>query len=999
MANSQGSVDLVIRAKDETQRAINSAKTALDRFAQAQARTAARRNFLADSRKAAEDAGKAYLEAGRAAEELGRKTQGGAAGTKKQKTAFDEARRAAVEAKKAFRETGVAYLQASGKSGSGRGSFAAFDAVASGASRAEAGLERLAATQQRVAAANDRATASAQRNGAAMQTQGGRADVASKVASAYSTRQGRGPLGLRPYELTNLGYQINDLVTQVASGTSPMQALAQQGGQIIQLFPKAAVSVLRMVPAIAAVTAVVGPMIAAFSRVSGLESDTRKFEAALTATADAATYSAEELASATQALDDMGASGDDARKMVQQFVKDGLNPVFFEDFGDAARDLAKITGQDLVEANKLLSEGLTGTYDDFKAMDDVLNVATKAERNRIRVLFESGKADEARRMAAELTFRRLDDGAKKLSGPWSRAAEGFGRAWTNLLNAVGNWAIVRGAIDLIGRLGRQLEWLTQLMGGAGQAVADARQLQSLDQDIAEKRDRRARIASSGGDPRARREAMDAIDADIERDLSEARTIGTRRGQATARRMASLTVPTERGAKEAEDRARAQRPSRSGGESEAERRAKAQAEFVDGLRAENAERVFQLSLLDETERQQRILTAIREAETEAAKVGLELTAQQRADITRTVGALYDGEQALKASETVNRALLDLAKARGEQESRNAYVARKVAEDTEGWLFAQKVAYAGLLAAQWDAEDASRQRTESEKKVNDLMQIRSDLLDQIEFYDNAGQTATADTLRVRLEEVNGELALAVDQAINFLTALGGPEAESALMNLGMIRDQLRGVGQSAVTTGKEINDMISQGGAQAFDRFAQQLVETGNLFTSLRDAFLQFAADFLRQIAQMIVKQAILNAIGGATDGGTGSGGIGGQIAGWINGIVRHQGGGTSGGAQRSVPVAAYANAFRYHGGGIAGMNPFKPGEVPAVLRAGEVVDPGDGSVFQKMFGGGRGGQQSVKVVNVLDPADMLDRALGNDEGERIFMNFVRRNSEAFKAVLG
>jgi hypothetical protein len=38
--------------------------------------------------------------------------------------------------------------------------------------------------------------------------------------------------------LQNLSYQINDVFTQLASGTSITQTLSQQGGQIFQLFQK-----------------------------------------------------------------------------------------------------------------------------------------------------------------------------------------------------------------------------------------------------------------------------------------------------------------------------------------------------------------------------------------------------------------------------------------------------------------------------------------------------------------------------------------------------------------------------------------------------------------------------------------------------------------------------------------------------------------------------------------------------------------------------------------
>ena len=71
----------------------------------------------------------------------------------------------------------------------------------------------------------------------------------------------------------------------------------------------------------------------------------------------------------------------------------------------------------------------------------------------------------------------------------------------------------------------------------------------------------------------------------------------------------------------------------------------------------------------------------------------------------------------------------------------------------------------------------------------------------------------------------------------------------------------------------------------------------------------------------------------------------------------------------------------------------------MLKRGEVVDPGDGSIFGEVFGGKQGGTGSVKIVNVFDPADMLDKGLATEAGEKVQMNFFRRNAGAIKAVLG
>ncbi len=49
---------------------------------------------------------------------------------------------------------------------------------------------------------------------------------------------GGGNLKLSSFQKTNLSYQINDVLTGLASGQNPAQILAQQGGQIAQIFSK-----------------------------------------------------------------------------------------------------------------------------------------------------------------------------------------------------------------------------------------------------------------------------------------------------------------------------------------------------------------------------------------------------------------------------------------------------------------------------------------------------------------------------------------------------------------------------------------------------------------------------------------------------------------------------------------------------------------------------------------------------------------------------------------
>jgi len=202
---------------------------------------------------------------------------------------------------------------------------------------------------------------------------------------------------------------------------------------------------------------------------------------------------------------------------------------------------------------------------------------------------------------------------------------------------------------------------------------------------------------------------------------------------------------------------------------------------------------------------------------------------------------------------------------------------------------------------------------------------------------------------------------------------------------------------IQTGQQINQSIANGVSAAFDRFAKSVAEGKNAVASLKDAFLQFASDFLRQIANMIVQQAIYNAL---TDGGKNpGGGAGGIISSVIKGLfkapVAHQGGviGSAGLPTRAVNPGWFTNAMRYHDGGIAGL---KPGEIPAILKRGEVVDPGDGSVAGPMFGGA---QPNIKIINAIDAGDMVQQGLNTKVGESAILNLVRNNPRAFRAAMG
>lgn len=303
-------------------------------------------------------------------------------------------------------------------------------------------------------------------------------------------------------------------------------------------------------------------------------------------------------------------------------------------------------------------------------------------------------------------------------------------------------------------------------------------------------------------------------------------------------------------------------------------------------------------------------------------------------------------------------------------------------------------AGALFDQKHREDAltesKRLAAEATSNVVGLEQQRKTLMSELQNSLNEGDTEKADTVRGEIEAITAKLKEALPLAMQMAQALGDEKMIATLNKVALGVDTIK----VQVTNAKEINESFARGGVGVFTDFAKAIASGSNAIQALGQSFLAFAADFLLQIGQMIIQQAILNALQ--------SSGFGKGVAGFVNGLfgAKHSGGivGTGGDAKRSLPAAWFANAQRYHGGGIAGL---KPNEVPTILQKNEEVlttqDPRH--MFNGGGGAGGGAQQDIKIVNAFDSADMLAKAMETKPGQRVLMNFVRTNATLIKGALG
>lgn len=296
---------------------------------------------------------------------------------------------------------------------------------------------------------------------------------------------------------------------------------------------------------------------------------------------------------------------------------------------------------------------------------------------------------------------------------------------------------------------------------------------------------------------------------------------------------------------------------------------------------------------------------------------------------------------------------------------------------------------------------------EGEINNLLSTRSDRLKTIADMEAASLITSAQartqtegaiaTIQPRVESL-------VDTARVFAESLRGafdPVAVDAFIaKLELAKTSGKALTASVGITGKQIEDMIGTRSVQAFgamsDAIGGAITGQNSWSAAIRGtgvAFLKFAADFIREIALMIVKVTLLKSIQGS--------GVGGTFSEAIGALIKHEGGvvGKGTGPSRQVSPSLFSLAPRYHGGGIAGL---APGEYPAILKRNEEVltqaDP------RNVLNGGLPQsqaapvQQTTKIINMVDSGSVVSEGLSSQEGERAIFNFIRANRTGLKQIL-
>lgn len=364
--------------------------------------------------------------------------------------------------------------------------------------------------------------------------------------------------------------------------------------------------------------------------------------------------------------------------------------------------------------------------------------------------------------------------------------------------------------------------------------------------------------------------------------------------------------------------------------------------------------------------------------------------------RTTERLTEGQQEVEQQRLIN-----------DGKAREAEIEKAIAEakkENPAITAAQIEQIRQQTGALYDLKQVKKEDKAQEKeaeavmqRINALLAQRVALQAQLKAAQQAGDTTKVTETETAIAEVNTQMDAAIAKAREMWAAIGGAAADTALIKLdtaAIKAANLATKAQQNFIDWSRVGQLFASGLASAFDKFAQAVANGEDVAEAAKTAFLEFASEFLRQIAQMIIQQAILNALQSFGFGGGGSG-IGGAIAG-----IFHRGGvaGRAGSDRRRVNPAIFANAQRFHDGRIPGL---APSEMPAIIEKKEEILTEDDPrhILNGGLSSGAPAPVSLKNINMFDAPSFLEAALQSKIGEQAILNFISANPQAVNAALG
>jgi tape measure domain-containing protein len=271
---------------------------------------------------------------------------------------------------------------------------------------------------------------------------------------------------------------------------------------------------------------------------------------------------------------------------------------------------------------------------------------------------------------------------------------------------------------------------------------------------------------------------------------------------------------------------------------------------------------------------------------------------------------------------------------------------------------------------------------ERAINDLLDERNSKIEYINALKENGLISEVEAFNAINETqaaYNGRIQELVGIIMPLLQAIAGDDTDArqswaqkmiADMELLTVKVQQYTAAQKVALN---LGSQFAAGAASAIVKLGQGLAgvidgtnSLSDAFKGAMDAFRTFAADFLQQIAQMIIQAIILQAIKNAISGGSG-----GYVDAAIGAFTQHTGGIVgAGNSRRMVNPAVFAGAGYFHEGGLPGL---RANEVATILKKGEEVVTEDNP---RHVGNQAAASPNIQLIASIDPVETVLAAMSD-----------------------
>ena len=245
--------------------------------------------------------------------------------------------------------------------------------------------------------------------------------------------------GLSAYAYQNLSFQVNDVITSLASGISPMQTLAQQGGQIYQILQMGeggvggalkgigqtvtgAIRGLGLLGgAFAAAGVAAGTALVTWYQFSGAQKDTERALMGVGRASGATVGSINAIATAAAASGQI--STREARSIANAFAATGQISVdAIGGLTEITAKYAKVMGQDLATAGAGLAQAFADPEKGAVTLNRQLLILNATQLESIQTMARQGDRLGAQRALSAALAQGVKD-ASELTTGWGRAWE------------------------------------------------------------------------------------------------------------------------------------------------------------------------------------------------------------------------------------------------------------------------------------------------------------------------------------------------------------------------------------------------------------------------------------------------------------------------------------------------------------------------------------------------------------------------------------------------